>query len=278
LPIINSFVNPNIRTLLGLEGKGLVVVYESADVDSVVESVIDGCFYSNGEHRYSLNKVLIQESVYGSFLERLETRFSKLRTGNNMDKCNDYGPVRNSFQLKEALAKQVEAYGAQVKEFGANSCGSRLSPPAIIQNGALSSQFNLDEVNGPYVQLIPFRTVKESCDLLNSSKYGSCVGIFSQDVSLVMEVAYLLDVGTVWMNSYPIERGVQVRKASGNYALSGSRVIFLSSVVAFNGALTEKNKSILCTFLRRFPFAIKLHIMHKTKMLMHLKIISHIQY
>lgn len=170
--------------------------------------------------------MVVQESVYTKFLERLETRFSKLRTGNHMDKCNDYGPVRTSSEFKELLAKQVESYGAQVTQFkDSNNDGARLVAPTIIQNGALTSQFNIDQVNGPYVQLIPFRTVKESCDLLSNSKYGSCVGVFSQNVSLVMEVAYLLDMGTVWMNSFPVERGVQVRKSSGNYALSGSKVL-----------------------------------------------------
>ena len=101
-------------------------------------------------------------------------------------------------------------------------------------------------MNGPYVQLVQFRTVKESVDLVNNSKYGSCVSIHSQNLSLgknkvficfknfpkitlfykVMEVAYLLNVGTVWMNSFPIERGVQTRKSSGNYSLSGTKVAF----------------------------------------------------
>lgn len=176
--------------------------------------------------------MLVQESIYAEFLERLETRFSKLKTGNHMDKCNDYGPVRTSSEFKELLAKQVESYGAQVTQFKANNNdGTRLVAPTIIQNGALTSQFNIDQVNGPYVQLIPFRTVKESCDLLSNSKYGSCVGVFSQNVSLVMEVAYLINMGTVWMNSFPVERGVQVRKSSGNYTLSGSKVIQLNQVV-----------------------------------------------
>lgn len=140
-----------------------------------------------------------------------------------MNKCNDYGPDLNSVEFKEALANEVKSNGADVMEFSEGNVGAQLTPPTIIKNAALNSQFNLDQINGPYVQLVQFRTVKESVDLLNNSKYASCVSVFSQNVSLVMEVAYLLSVGTVWMNSYPVERGVQVRKSSGNYSLSGSK-------------------------------------------------------
>ena len=83
---------------------------------------------------------------------------------------------------------------------------------------------NLNEVNGPYVMIIPFRTVKESVEILNNSKYGSSVSLFSQNISLVMEVAYLVNAGTVWINSFNIERGVQTRKMSGNYKTLGLEV------------------------------------------------------
>lgn len=222
LPISSSFVNPSTRTLLSLEGKSSLVIYESADIDSAVESVCDGCFYSNGQHRYSLNKVLVQECIYTDVLQRLETRFAKVKTGNHMDKCNDLGSIRNAAELKMQLAKEAETNGAKITEFRSNEAANLISPK-IIQNATLNSSFNLAEIDGPYVQLIKFRTVKESIDLLNNSKYGSCVSLFSQNISLVMEAAYLLNVGTVWMNSFPIERGVQVRKASGNYSLTGTK-------------------------------------------------------
>lgn len=71
--------------------------------------------------------------------------------------------------------------------------------------------------------LIPFRTVKESVDLINCSRFGGPVSLYSQNISLIMEVAYLLNTGTVWVNAFPIERGVQARKQSGNYQINGFR-------------------------------------------------------
>lgn len=94
-----------------------------------------------------MNKVLIQECMYADILQRLENRFVKVRTGNHLDKCNDYGPVLNSQEFKDILAKQVMTNGAQVKEFRENNDGSKLTPPTLIENAVLNSQFNLDEVN-----------------------------------------------------------------------------------------------------------------------------------
>ena len=88
----------------------------------------------------------------------------------------------------------------------------------------MSIPLNLNEINGPYVMVIPFRTVKESIEILNTSKYGSSVSLFSQNISLVMEVAYLVNAGTVWINIFNIERGVQTRKMSGNYKCTGLEV------------------------------------------------------
>jgi aldehyde dehydrogenase (NAD+) len=142
----DSFVKPNIRTLLSLEGKAALCIYEDSDVDSAVEAVVDGCFYANGMHRYSLNKVLVQECMYADVVQRLKTRFSKVKTGNHLDKCNDYGPVFDSKELRNILTKEVATNGAEVTEFRESNDGPKLTPPTIIENAALNSQFNLEEV------------------------------------------------------------------------------------------------------------------------------------
>lgn len=223
--IMQNSINPWSRVLLSVEGKSSMIVYESADLDSAVETSVDGCFYSNGQHRYSLNKIFVQENVYDTFLRRLENRFSKLRHGNHMDKCNDIGNLINKIDIEnfsKALNEQEKEFGAKIKQFNSQSTSSSYQlAPTIIQNSSLNSEINLNEINGPYVLLIPFRTVKESVQLVNTSRFGSAVCICSQNLSLAMEVAYLLNHGTIWVNSFPIERGVQTRKQSGNYSIGG---------------------------------------------------------
>ena len=220
----HSSMNPWSRVLLSVEGKSAMIVYESADLDSAVEISVDGCLYSNGQHRYSLNKIFVQENVYETFLRRLENRFTKLRHGNHMDKCNDIGNLIDKFDMenfRKALNEQEKEFGAKIKQFNVQSNTNYQLAPTIIQNSSLNSDINLNEINGPYVLLIPFRTVKESIQLVNTSRFGSAVCICSQNISLVMEAAYLLNHGTIWVNSFPIERGVQTRKQSGNFSIGG---------------------------------------------------------
>ncbi len=115
------------------------------------------------KHRFSLNKVYVQESIIDVVQRKLEFRFGKLRYGNHLDKCNDYGPMANSVDvetLEKSLKYQTEEFGSEVKQF--KNVESTVCPPTIVKNIGLNSKFNMDEVNGPYVMLIPFRTVKES--------------------------------------------------------------------------------------------------------------------
>ena len=125
------------------------------------------------------------------------------------------------------MAKSSELFHEKIKQFGESVKLGQETPasgPVIIKNVGMSIPLNLNEINGPYVMVIPFRTVKESIEILNTSKYGSSVSLFSQNISLVMEVAYLVNAGTVWINSFNIERGVQTRKMSGNYKTLGLEV------------------------------------------------------
>jgi aldehyde dehydrogenase (NAD+) len=231
LILSQSFVTPSKRVLLSLQCKSSLVVYDSADIDSAIEAIVDGCFYSNGQHRHSLNKVLIQENIYDKVLQRLELRFAKLRCGSFNEKCNDYGSMLNSDDLADLtsnLQTQIQQYGSEVKHFNGTIQANTKDgvPPIIIKNVDLKSPLNENETSGPYVLIIPFRTVKESISILNTSKLGGAVSLHSQDVSLLLEVSYLLDAGTIWANCFPIERGVQIRKQSGNYSIHGVRSLY----------------------------------------------------
>jgi len=99
-----------------------------------------------------LNKLFIQENIYDNVVRRLELRFSKLRVGNHLDKCNDYGPVFHSDELKSVLEMQSNEFGSNVKQFMEESLPQKrtdakcLVSPTLIQNIGLNSQLNLNEV------------------------------------------------------------------------------------------------------------------------------------
>ena len=97
--------------------------------------------------------------------KKLESRFAKIKYGNHLDKCNDYGPMAHISDLEtleKTIKSQINEFGSNVKEFKSSEKSSAIFPPTIVKNVALNSQLNLNEVNGPYIMLIPFRTVKES--------------------------------------------------------------------------------------------------------------------
>ena len=107
----------------------------------------------------------MQESVLEVVQSKLEARLGKLKYGNHLDKCNDYGQMVNSADLEtleKTIKHQVDEFGSIVKQFKSADSTNTVFPPTIIKNVALNSKLNVDEVNGPYLMIIPFRTVKES--------------------------------------------------------------------------------------------------------------------
>jgi acyl-CoA reductase-like NAD-dependent aldehyde dehydrogenase len=104
------------------------------------------------QHRYSINKVFVQESLFDKVMNKLVVRFGKMRYGNHMDKCNDYGPFADSTngqRLREVIEDQKKSYGANVKQSGDSSSSENANvvSPHIITNLGLNCAINLDEAN-----------------------------------------------------------------------------------------------------------------------------------
>ncbi|XP_005094794.1 aldehyde dehydrogenase family 16 member A1 [Aplysia californica] len=206
---------------LEMFGRSSVLVFEGADLDSAVEGIVEAAFFNSGQTFYTGSRLLIQETVYKAFVQKLKARIYKLTVGDNLDKNVDQGPLLDdqTFSCVASLVERAKAEGAEVVQACDLSTVRQNSfPPTLITNVQTSSEIYLKEVLGPIVVAVPFRTVKESVTIANHTPFGLAASVWTEDLTVALEVAALLQVSTVWVNGhhmYDAASGTGASKASG---------------------------------------------------------------
>ena len=183
-------------------GKSPVIVYDTADLDSAVESVVDAIWFNQGQVCSAGSKLLVQSTVYDKFVEKLKTRLSHYRIGHSLDKVIDSGPVVNETQRK-TISEYVESAreeGADV--FQIDCPDGCYYPPTLITNVNTASRVVMEEIFGPVLVALPFRTAKEAISLANNTLYGLGASVHSEQLPLAMETAKQIKAGTVWLNCH----------------------------------------------------------------------------
>ncbi|KAK3865452.1 hypothetical protein Pcinc_028942 [Petrolisthes cinctipes] len=187
---------------LELGGKSPVVVFESADLDSAVEGVVDAIWFNQGQVCSAGSRLLVQESVFSRFIDKLKHRMSSLRLGSSMDKTADMGAVIDDGQRK-AIAQYVDEarrHGAQIHQVEAPpGC---YYPPTLITGVSTTSRCVIEEIFGPVLVAMSFRTAKEAIALANNSIYGLGASVFTEKMTLGIEVARMIKAGAVWINCH----------------------------------------------------------------------------
>ncbi|MCL4122987.1 UNVERIFIED_CONTAM: hypothetical protein GTU68_027970, partial [Idotea baltica] len=203
---------------LELGGKSPVIVYDTADLDSAVEGVVDAIWFNQGQVCSAGSRLFVQESVWESFLSKLKARMEKLRMGASMDKTCDVGAVIDEAQ-KASIEEFVQAArkeGAEVYQISAPS-GCYYPPTLITGIGTVSKCF-VEEIFGPVLVAMPFRTAKEAISLANNSIYGLGASVFTEKLTLAVETAKLLKAGAVWINGHNL---FDAAAGFGGYKQSG---------------------------------------------------------
>jgi len=189
---------------LELGGKSPFVVFEDADLDSVVEGVVDAIWFNQGEVCCAGSRLLVQEGVHDRLVEKLKRRAEKLRLGRPLDKTVDMGAVVAPVQLERiaALVEQGRAEGADVWQPSA-ACPSDgwFYPPTVVTNVAPSSTVVQTEIFGPVVAVMPFRTPLEAVALANNTPYGLAASVWTENINLALDVAPQIKAGVVWINA-----------------------------------------------------------------------------
>jgi aldehyde dehydrogenase (NAD+) len=191
------------KLTLELGGKSPFIVYEDADLDSAVEGLVDAIWFNQGQVCCAGSRLLVQESVAESLVDKLKTRMAKLIVGAPLDKSIDIGAVVDPSQL-QTIRKLVEVGKEEGGHVWQPECevpehGS-FYPPTLITNVQPSATLAQEEIFGPVLVAMSFRTPDESVALANNSRYGLAASVWTENINLALDVAPKLKAGSVWIN------------------------------------------------------------------------------
>jgi aldehyde dehydrogenase (NAD+) len=191
------------RLSLELGGKSPFLVFDDADLDSVVEGVVDAIWFNQGQVCCAGSRILVQEGVAEALERKLRARMETLRMGDPLDKSVDMGAIVAPVQLEgiQALVERGRGEGAHVWQptWSAPREGW-FYPPTLCTNVAPAGTLAQVEIFGPVVVLMTFRTPAEAVELANDTRYGLAASIWTESVNLALDVAPKVKAGTVWVN------------------------------------------------------------------------------
>ncbi len=189
---------------LELGGKSPFIVFDSADLDSVVEGVVDAIWFNQGQVCCAGSRLLVQENVAERLIAKLRTRMEHLRVGDPLDKAIDIGAIVAPTQLQkiEQLVNQgVEEGATKWQPSWACPTEGYFFPPTLFTNVAPASTIAQVEIFGPVLVTMTFRTPEEALALANNSRFGLAASIWSEDINVALHAAARIKAGIVWINS-----------------------------------------------------------------------------
>jgi aldehyde dehydrogenase (NAD+) len=203
--IARSIAATKKSATLELGGKAANIIFEDAAIDEAVEGVVNGIFFNQGHVCCAGSRLLLQENVMDEVLEKLKKRMSLIRVGDPMDKNTDLGAINSSEQLKriKELASAGDAEGANrwSPECKLPSKGYWFAP-TIFTGVSQSHRIAREEIFGPVLSVLTFRTPAEAIEKANNTMYGLSAGIWSDKGSKILWAAKQLKAGVIWSNTF----------------------------------------------------------------------------
>jgi aldehyde dehydrogenase (NAD+) len=189
---------------LELGGKSPFIVYDDADLDSVVEGVVDAIWFNQGQVCCAGSRLLVQEGIAAKLEAKLRARMEKLRIGSSLDKAVDMGAIVAPVQLERirTLVSQGVDEGARMwQPSWACPTEGYFYPPTLFTEVSPSSTIAQVEIFGPVLVSMTFRTPEESVALANNTPYGLAASVWTENINLALDIAPKLKSGVVWVNS-----------------------------------------------------------------------------
>jgi aldehyde dehydrogenase (NAD+) len=190
---------------LELGGKAANIIFDDAPIDQAIEGVINGIFFNQGEVCCAGSRLLVQEAIADQFVGRLKDRLSTLRVGDPLDKNTDVGAINNAAQLAK-IEELVEAGVAEGAEIYQPACDlparGWFFRPTLFTNVSQSSRIAQEEIFGPVLSVITFRTPAEAIEKANNTPYGLSAGVWTEKGSRILKMVSKLRAGVVWANTF----------------------------------------------------------------------------
>ncbi len=192
------------KLTLELGGKSPFIVFDDADLDSVVEGVVDAIWFNQGQVCCAGSRLLVQEGVADRLTQKLRARMEKLRVGSPLDKAVDMGAIVAPVQLERIrglVEKGVEEGAKMWQPSWACPTEGYFYPPTLFTDVSPAATIAQVEIFGPVLVSMTFRTPQEAVELANNSPYGLAASVWSENINLALDVAPKLKAGVVWINS-----------------------------------------------------------------------------
>jgi aldehyde dehydrogenase (NAD+) len=203
--IARTLAGTDTRLTLELGGKGANIIFDDAAMDEAVEGIINGIFFNQGHVCCAGSRLLVQENVQDEVVEKLMRRLSTLRLGDPLDKNTDIGAINSRAQLDRitAITATGEAEGADrwTLDCEIPKAGFWFRP-TIFTNVTTSHTVAKDEIFGPVLSVLSFRTPDEAIAKANNTPYGLSAGVWTNNASRMLRVVDSLRAGVVWANTF----------------------------------------------------------------------------
>ncbi|KQM14317.1 betaine-aldehyde dehydrogenase [Plantibacter sp. Leaf171] len=203
--IAKTIAGSDKRLTLELGGKAANIVFDDAPIDQAIEGIVNGIFFNQGHVCCAGSRLLVQESIHDEVVDRLKQRLQTLRVGDPLDKNTDVGAINSAEQLARIR---------ELSDIGELEGAERWSPacelpengfwfaPTIFTNVSTSHRIAREEIFGPVLSVMSFRTPAEAIAKANNTPYGLSAGIWSDKGSRILAVADKLRAGVIWANTF----------------------------------------------------------------------------
>ena len=203
--ILRSVAGSDKKMTMELGGKAANIVFDDAPLDQAVEGIVNGIFFNQGQVCCAGSRLLVQESVAERVVAKLKNRLRALRVGNPLDKNTDVGAIVSRGQL-DTIRSYLEIGVKEGAELWQPPCRLPAKgfymPPAIFTGVSQSHRIAREEIFGPVLAIITFRTVEEAIEKANNTPYGLSAGVWTDKGSRILKMSTELKAGVVWANTF----------------------------------------------------------------------------
>jgi aldehyde dehydrogenase (NAD+) len=203
--IAKAVAGTDKKLTLELGGKAAHLIFEDAPLDQAVEGIVNGIFFNQGHVCCAGSRLLVQESVFKKVLPKLRDRIATLRVGDPLDKNTDIGAINSKPQLekiRDLVAAGVAEGGELIQPRCAFPAKGYWFPPSLLTGVTASHRVAQEEIFGPVLSVMTFRTPEEAIERANNTPYGLSAGVWTDKGSKIFKIVSQLRAGVVWANTY----------------------------------------------------------------------------